>query len=139
MFSRTPIDSQRIRKITGSFSWLDHRLLTGGFLAAMQAEEMLLYFFLVLVGDRQGLSFYGYEKICALLHLDVDRLIEARQGLIGKSLIAYDQGLYQVLQLPATPVHQQGEALDVRRLRCQELLSFADILQKIPTLKGQKA
>ena len=139
MFSRTPIDSQRIRKISGSFSWLDHRLLTGGFLAAMQAEEMLLYFFLVLVGDRQGLSFYGYEKICALLHLDVDRLIEARQGLIGKSLIAYDQGLYQVLQLPAIPVHQQGEALDVRRLRCQELLSFADILQKIPTLKGQKA
>ena len=139
MFSRTPIDSQRIRKISGSFSWLDHRLLTGGFLAAMQAEEILLYFFLVLVGDRQGLSFYGYEKICALLHLDVDRLIEARQGLIGKSLIAYDQGLYQVLQLPAIPVHQQGEALDVRRLRCQELLSFADILQKIPTLKGQKA
>jgi hypothetical protein len=47
MISKAPINPSRIRKITGSFSWLDHRLLHEGYLTAMEPAEMLLYFFLV--------------------------------------------------------------------------------------------
>ncbi|MFQ5866043.1 MAG: hypothetical protein ACE5IW_12520 [bacterium] len=100
MGSRSPIDPNHIRKITGSFSWLDHRLLHDGYLAAMAPEEMLLYFFLVLVGDRQGVSFYGYDKICTLLKLDLERFLWARDRLVQKSLIACKHGRFQVLQLP---------------------------------------
>ena len=62
MISREPINLRRIRKITGSFSWIEHRFVSGGFLSAMSHEEIVLYFFLVLVGDKNGISFYGYEK-----------------------------------------------------------------------------
>lgn len=104
MISRAPIDPDRIRKITGSFSWLDHRLLHDGYLAAMAPEEMLLYFFLVLVGNRHGVSFYSYEKICALLKLDLERFLWARDRLVRKSLIACQNGRFQVLQLPEKPM-----------------------------------
>ena len=103
MSSRAPIVPARIRKITGSFSWIDHRLLHDGHLAAMTPEEMLLYFFLVLVGDRTGVSFYSYEKICSLLGLDLEGFIAARDRLISKSLIAVQGGRFQVLQLPDAP------------------------------------
>lgn len=100
MISKEPIVPERLRKITGTFSWVDHRLLHDGFLAQMSTVEILLYFFLVLVGDRHGLSFYHYDKICALLKLDVDQLLTARARLIERSLIAFEGERYQVLQLP---------------------------------------
>ena len=103
MISRAPIVPDRIRCITGSFSWIDHRLISGGFLAAMSQAEIILYFFLVLVGDKNGVSFYSYDKICALLKIDVDSFIRARDQLIGRSLIACESGRFQVLQLPLKP------------------------------------
>jgi hypothetical protein len=100
MISKTPINPNLIRRITGSFSWIDHRLLSDGFLMAMAGEEILLYFFLILVGDKNGISFYSYDKICQFLKLDVDRFVWARDQLIDKSLIAGENGRCQVLQLP---------------------------------------
>ena len=100
MISKEPIVPERVRKITGTFSWIDHRLLHDGFLAQMSTIEILLYFFLVLVGDRHGLSFYHYDKICALLKIEVEQLLTARARLLEKSLIAFAGGRYQVLQLP---------------------------------------
>ena len=40
----------RIRRIEGSFSWIDHRFITGGFLHDLSMIEVLLYLF--LVGSR---------------------------------------------------------------------------------------
>jgi hypothetical protein len=54
----------------------------------------------VLVADRHGLSFYGYEKICTLLRITVDEFILARDGLIYKDLIAFDGRTFQLLSLP---------------------------------------
>jgi len=101
--SKSPIIPERVRHITGSFSWLDHRLLSRGFLHLMQPNDMLLYFFLVLVGDRNGISFYSYERICAILKLTLDQFISARNRLVYMSLIAVHDGRYQVLQLPEEP------------------------------------
>ena len=100
MISKTPIRFDRIRKITGSFSWIDHRILSDGYLMAMAKHELLLYFFLVLVGDNNGVSFYGYDKICRLLKLTVDEYAGARDALLKKELIAFKQGRFQVLGLP---------------------------------------
>jgi len=104
MISKQPINPNRIRQITGSFSWIDHRLITDGFIQTMEPAEMLLYFFLILVGDKNGVSFYSYDKICALLKIDVDRFIGARERLIKRSLIDCDNGRFQVLQLPDKPI-----------------------------------
>jgi hypothetical protein len=95
---------ERLRKIEGSFSWIDHRFLTGGFLRDLSTLEILLYLFLVAVSDRNGLSFYHDDRIASLLKIDLPSLGQAREGLVLRSLLAYEAPLYQVLSLPPQPV-----------------------------------
>jgi len=94
----------RLRKIEGSFSWIDHRFITGGFLQDLSTIEILLYLFLVTVSDRNGISFYHDDRVCSLLKIPLTSLGEAREGLIMRSLIAYEPPIYQVLSLPPHPV-----------------------------------
>jgi len=95
---------ERLRKIEGSFSWIDHRFITGGFLRDLSPLEILLYLFLVAVSDRNGLSFYHDDRIATLLKIDLPALGQAREGLLLRSLLAYEPPLYQVLSLPPHPV-----------------------------------
>jgi hypothetical protein len=96
-----PLVPDRVRAIGGEgFAFLPNRFLRGGFFAALKADELLLYLLLVLAGDRQGMSFYHYESLCALLHMPVERYLAARNGLIEKDLIAFDGTRFQVLSLP---------------------------------------
>jgi len=124
MKSRSPIAPHRIRRISGSFSWLDHRLLHNGFLRLMQPEEMLLYFFLVLVGDKNGVSFYGYDSILGLLKLTLDQFIAARDRLIDMSLIAFEDGRWQVLELPEAPSRPEPA-------RSRETASIRQVFDKL--------
>ena len=89
MIRKKVLDNGRIRRINGGFAFIPHRFLTGGFVSVLGPDELLLYLFLVLTADRNGLSFYGYDKICSLLEMDLDRYVEARCGLIGQDLIAF--------------------------------------------------
>lgn len=129
MIFRAPINPKRIRHISGSFSWIDHRLLLDGFLAAMTADEILLYFFLTLVGDKNGVSFYHYDNICQLLKMDVDSFVQARDQLSDKALIACEQGRFQVLQLPSKPKRPPMVQPSIRR--SQQTLSLADIFKQV--------
>ena len=104
MLDKRLLNPNRVRKIQGSFSWIDHRLITGGFLADLSAIEILLYLFLVAVCDRNGISFYHQDKIASLLKIDLASLGKARESLIHRSLLAYEPPLYQILSLPARPV-----------------------------------
>jgi len=105
MIERTPLIAHRVRKINGSFAFIEHRLLRDGFWASLDHHELLLYLFLVIVGDRNGMSFYTYDKICALLRVPVDEYILARNSLIEKDLIAFDGQFFQVLSLPENVVN----------------------------------
>jgi len=98
--SKNPIVSHRIRKISGSFAFIEHRFLRDGFWASLDHHQLLLYLFLIIVADRHGLSYYSYDKICTLLSICVDDYILARNALIDKDLIAFDGSLFQVLSLP---------------------------------------
>jgi hypothetical protein len=104
MIKKKILNPNRVRCIERGFSFIPHRFLTEGFLASLNQRELLLYFFLVLVSDRHGLSFYSYDAICSLLQLSVDDYIRARDALIEKDLIAFDGTLFQVLDLPAPPL-----------------------------------
>lgn len=97
---RKPLVNNRVRKINGSFAFIEHRFLRHGFWASLSHQELLLYFFLVMAADRQGLSFYSYDKICSLLTITVDEYIMARDLLIRKDLLAFDGTFFQVLSLP---------------------------------------
>lgn len=83
-----------------SFSWIDHRLIRDDHLERLQPGEILLYFFLVLVGDHRGLSFYSPRSISRYLKLTPEEIESARASLCDRSLIAYKAPLYQVLSLP---------------------------------------
>jgi len=115
MVTKKIIDSKRVRRIDGGFSFIPHRFLTDGFLAALSQKELLLYLFLVLASDRHGLSYYAYDTICSLLRLTVDDYIEARNSLLKKNLIAFDGTLFQVLDLPSKP-SKCPEQEDIARL-----------------------
>ena len=104
MITKKILNPDRIRQIRGGFSFIPHRFLTDGFLKTLSQQQLLLYIFLVLAADRYGLSFYSYDRICSLLQLSLEQYIEARNALIEKDLIAFDGTLFQVLQLPATPI-----------------------------------
>jgi len=100
MIDREPLEPQRVRTITGSFAFIEHRFLREGFWASLSHHELLLYLFLVLVADRKGMSWYSYDKICSLVRLTPDDYIAARNALIEKDLIAFDGFVFQVLCLP---------------------------------------
>lgn len=100
MIAKRILNPNRIRRIQGGFGFIPHRLIADGFVAALGPHELLLYFFLILVADRNGLSYYAYDSICSLLSMSLDQYIEARDGLIAKNLIAFDGTLFQVFSLP---------------------------------------
>jgi len=94
-----PID-HRVRKITGSFSWIDHRFITERLIDLLGRDEILLYLWLITVGDRNGVSFYSDEKTASRIKLAVNPIQKAREGLIEKGFVIYRKGITQVLPLP---------------------------------------
>ena len=98
------LDRNRIRCVDGSFGFIPHRFLSDGFFAALNHDELILYFFWVLASDRFGMSFYGDKAIVKHTGIEPDALSEIRDGLVSKSLIAFTPPFIQVLQLPAGPV-----------------------------------
>lgn len=99
---RPPLVPDRVRSIGGrGFSFVPNRFLLDGFFAALQPDELLLYFLLVLAGDRNGVSWYHYDTLCSLLGMQVERYLQARNSLIERDLVAFDGTRFQVLELPA--------------------------------------
>lgn len=98
----------RIRSINGSFAFIPHRFLTDGFWEFLRRDELSLYLFLVLVSDKQGLSFYGDLSLSYYLRLDHHQLQAAREGLIDKDLLCFESPCYQLLELPAKPEKRRG-------------------------------
>jgi hypothetical protein len=102
-----PIRPDRVRTIKNSFSWIDHGFINTGIIDVLTKEEMLLYYFLINVGDKEGISFYRRETICSKLKIGIDQYEKAKEALIGYDLIAYKpfnryslNGYFQVLSLP---------------------------------------
>jgi hypothetical protein len=102
---RPPIRPDRVRRIDErGFSFVPNRFLHDGFFAALSHAERSLYFFLVLAGDRNGTSYYHYDRICSTLEMAPDDYVRVRNALIDKDLVAFDGTRFQVLSLPPAPV-----------------------------------
>lgn len=96
------LDRARLRRIRDGFSWIDRRFVREEWLDRLSLEESALYFFLVAVADKDGLSFYSDGRIVTTLKLDRDRLTRARARLVELGLVAWERPLYQVLELPGS-------------------------------------
>jgi hypothetical protein len=102
--AKHPIVPDRVRQIEGGFSFIPHTFVTHGFFTSLNQQELLLYFLLVMVGDRHGLSYYSQDRLCTMLRIPLDDFIRVRGSLIEKSLIAFDGFMFQVLSLPEKPL-----------------------------------
>lgn len=133
---KQPVIPDRVREIDGPFSFIPHRFILNHFFTSLNQHELLLYFLLVLVGDRQGLSYYSQDRLCIMLRLTLDDFMVARDGLIEKSLIAFDGFMFQVLSLPKEPIatpkalvtredFERHDPLTIRQLVRQSLSSGA--------------
>ncbi|AOY60488.1 hypothetical protein [Desulfococcus multivorans] len=121
MTTKSPILPERLRKVPKQFSWLDHRLVRDRHIEACSHPAAAL--FLVTVGDRMGLIYYGDASIMKRLSMDQSTLESARCNLIRIGLIAWKRPLYQVLSLD---VHHP----DVPRQTTAQPLSLGEILKK---------
>jgi hypothetical protein len=101
--SRAPIVLDRVRRIDGGFAFVPNRFLHDGFFASLTHVERSLYLFLVLAADRDGVSFYSYDRICTALEVTLDDYLAARNALIDMDLVAFDGTRFQVLSLPPRP------------------------------------
>jgi len=102
--SRPPVRPERVRSVRRGFAAIPNRFLHDGFFAQLSHIERSLYFFLLLAGDRNGVSYYSYDRICSTLEITPDGFVQARNGLIGLDLIATDGTRFQVLSLPDEPL-----------------------------------
>lgn len=101
---RPSLVPERVRSIGGcGFAFVPNRFVLDGFFAQLEHDELLLYLLLVLVGDRSGMSYYHYDKLCSLLKIPVERYLRARNSLIAMDLVAFDGSRFQVLELPSQP------------------------------------
>ncbi len=134
MIKKQLLNPSRVRKIQGSFAFIEHRFLRNGFYDNLTQHEIVLYLFLIMAADQQGLSFYSYEKICKQTGLILDEYILARDGLINKELIAFDGFFFQVLSLPEKPP-KATVCREERKNR--DFVSVAHLISNLSAEKGR--
>ena len=99
--SKQAIYPERIRCVPARFSWIDQRLVQDHHLEHLDVYAAALYLFLVTVANGQGLSWYGETAIAKRLSIDLPQLRHARSVLVRSDLLAFADGVYQILPLDA--------------------------------------
>jgi hypothetical protein len=79
------------------------------------------------VADKHGLSFYGDGTLAALLRMSLPALIQARDELIARDLIAHETRFTQVLSLPPAGQRRRYEP-------GQGLMQLGEILSRVAGL-----
>jgi hypothetical protein len=105
------------------WSWVDRRFVREH-MDHLSRDAVLLYFFLAVIADRHGLSFYGDGTLAALLRITLPALIQARDELVARDLIAHETRFTQVLSLPPPGQRRQAEP-------GQGLMQLGELLRQI--------
>lgn len=126
---RAPIVPDRVRRIDGGFAFVPNRFLHDGFFAQLTHLERALYLFLVLAADRDGVSFYAYDRICAALGVTLDDYLAARNALVDLDLVAFDGTRFQVLSLPPRPSRRARPLRTEDDLECDDPATIRQIIR----------
>jgi hypothetical protein len=97
-----------VRRPSGSFGWLEDRLLHERWLARLGAEGISVLVLLALAADRHGASFYGRDRMALSLALSRAQVDEGLRRLLSLGLVAHrpwrtgsTDGVWQLLPVPA--------------------------------------
>ena len=101
-----------------SYSIIDHEILHGGYLHRLSHEAMILYLFLVVVGDREGRSFYADATIMEILRLSNRQLTNARMQLTKEGLIDYRRPYWFVKTIQGGKSNGRGKTQDTVSAGC---------------------
>ena len=93
------------RPPTTGWSWVDRRFVREH-ISYLSRDAMLLYFFLAAVADKHGQSFYADSTLAMMLRMPMPALVQARDELLGRDLIAHQVYFTQVLSLPPSGVRR---------------------------------
>ena len=129
-------DPDRRRHTPRRFSWIDHRLLREGHLAACACPKALaLYLVLVAACDARGVSYYSEKRLAGLLGLSREEVVLARRRLVESGLVAFRQPHYQVLSLDPDDIRHarlRDRSLQERDPeRSCEAMSVREVLRQI--------
>lgn len=83
------------------YSIIDHELLHRGYFHKLSHEALVLYFFLITVGDKDGKSYYSTNKIIQILRLNSYKT--AVFELSNSELIIYRQPYFWVRNFEPSP------------------------------------
>ena len=98
--NKHPLVSDRIRRPPKEgWSWIDRRFLPE-LAPLLEQNAILLYFFLVAVSDKNGVSYYSDRGIAKSLRMDELAVAAARDELESHDLIADECPRYQGRSLP---------------------------------------
>jgi hypothetical protein len=85
-----------IMRTAKSYSIVDHQLLHGGYFYRLSHSSLALYLFLVVVGDKDGKSFYGEKSLSSILRLNAEELAMSIDELMDAKLIYYNRPYFWV-------------------------------------------
>ncbi len=117
----TPPRPDVARRVAGPFGWLDARLLQDEWLSRLGPEPVAVLVLLALAADRQGISWYGRDRMALALGLSREALDRALTRLCDLGLVAHrpwsshtPDGVWQLLPLgPASASTRGSEACSI--------------------------
>lgn len=93
MIQKRVLVPDRVRHLPETdWAWVDRRFLRD-FAPKLSGDAVFLYYLLIAVSDKCGLSFYGDNSLARILRTPIPQLLQARQELVDWNLIAYDAPL----------------------------------------------
>ena len=102
MIQKRVLSPDRVRRLPKcDWSWVDRRFLRE-FASKLSGDAVFLYYILVAVSDKNGLSYYSDNALSLMVRTSLPSLLRARQELIDHDLVAYQAPLVQVLSLPTS-------------------------------------
>jgi len=118
MVQKQVLNPNRVRRLPKcDWSWIDRRFVRQ-FASKLSGDAVFLYFTLVAVSDKNGLSYYSDNSLALMIRTSLQSLSKARQELLHLDLIDYQAPLVQVLSLPSDPNHpaKPSDAMELQSL-----------------------
>jgi hypothetical protein len=125
------LSPNRVRRLPKcDWSWVDRRFLRE-FASKLSGDAVFLYYILVAVSDKNGLSYYSDNTLSLMVRTSLPSLLKARQELIDHDLVAYQAPLVQVMSLPAS---EQARSSTLASDQASQAADAADLQQLIAAL-----
>lgn len=138
MIHKRVLVPDRVRRLPKSdWAWVERRFLRD-FAPKLSGDAVFLYYILVAVSDKSGLSFYSDNSLAQIIRTSPKQLVLARQELIDWDLIAYAAPLAQVLSIPAAKAHSAPATPAVQAQAAQQAQADFDSYQQLIALLAAK-